>query len=596
MTAAPGQRKQNALAPRLHAGHFAFMRAVVQGLDTRQSWDRYLRLEGEHDDIRTLRRTVQWIRDEFAAAARRYSRHGVARLIKIEADRLAEGAPRLPPLEEFALEHGLEEFSQAEQLEHYKACLGSPPASQARRRRIIARQLNALRWLEELVAIPPRPEDPPSYWLHPDLARRLEEAGIVSLEQLVRQINGVGYRWWAGIPGVGAGKAERVVGWLRSHESSLRLRLGTHADQPRGKIANAQLQDLVASGAAIVPLEKFVPPAGLDGAEGLFRAPKSECRLPADTDITAVLTWVASKASASGASTQRSYRKEGERFLLWIVLARGKPLSSAGPDDCATYLQFLADPQPAEQWCGPRGREKWSPLWRPFEGPLSESARRHAVVILKNLFGFLVAHRYLMSDPWQAVALPQARARQPRDFAQAHWLRLEQYVDALPRTSANARAAFALRLIRATGLRLGEAVNATVDDLREIDGRTYLQVRGRKGKKTHAVVNRELLGHLADYLQTRGLDPDPCGPLNKGAYLLGPAVDLDKRAPWSPAHLRAADPKSGIAAGTLYDQLKNHFAACAATATDLSPNERELLQAASTGWLRTQAGVNKADE
>ena len=36
----------------LHSGHFAFMRAAVQGVDARASWDRYLRLEGEHVDAR----------------------------------------------------------------------------------------------------------------------------------------------------------------------------------------------------------------------------------------------------------------------------------------------------------------------------------------------------------------------------------------------------------------------------------------------------------------------------------------------------------------------------------------------------------------
>jgi hypothetical protein len=42
---------------KLHLGHFAVMRAVVQGLDTHESWNRYLRIEGERDDIRNVRRT-----------------------------------------------------------------------------------------------------------------------------------------------------------------------------------------------------------------------------------------------------------------------------------------------------------------------------------------------------------------------------------------------------------------------------------------------------------------------------------------------------------------------------------------------------------
>ena len=43
---------------KLHSGHFAFMRALAQGLDEKASWDRYLRLEGEHADLRQVRRTI----------------------------------------------------------------------------------------------------------------------------------------------------------------------------------------------------------------------------------------------------------------------------------------------------------------------------------------------------------------------------------------------------------------------------------------------------------------------------------------------------------------------------------------------------------
>ena len=32
---------------KLHVGHFAFMRSVVQGLDPRESWERYFRVEGK---------------------------------------------------------------------------------------------------------------------------------------------------------------------------------------------------------------------------------------------------------------------------------------------------------------------------------------------------------------------------------------------------------------------------------------------------------------------------------------------------------------------------------------------------------------------
>ena len=52
-----------ARARKLHVGHFAFMRSVVQGLDVRQSWERYFRVEGD-DSARHVKATIQRIRDK----------------------------------------------------------------------------------------------------------------------------------------------------------------------------------------------------------------------------------------------------------------------------------------------------------------------------------------------------------------------------------------------------------------------------------------------------------------------------------------------------------------------------------------------------
>ena len=49
-------------------------------------------------------------------------------------------------------------------------------------------------------------------------------------------------------------------------------------------------------------------------------------------------------------------------------------------EDCETYRRFLTNPTPAERWCALRGRQEWSALCRPFEGPLSASATAHASV------------------------------------------------------------------------------------------------------------------------------------------------------------------------------------------------------------------------
>jgi len=79
-------------------------------------------------------------------------------------------------------------------------------------------------------------------------------------------------------------------------------------------------------------------------------------------------------------------------------------------EDCQAYAAFLAAPWPAERWCGPRGREKWSPLGRPFEGPLSSRAQAQAITILKNLYSFLADQNYLTGNPWKGVARPPTNA------------------------------------------------------------------------------------------------------------------------------------------------------------------------------------------
>ncbi|WP_315631658.1 hypothetical protein, partial [Escherichia coli] len=42
----------------LHRGHFAFMRAVIQGIDTRQAWSRYMQGEDDRVDERLIRRVI----------------------------------------------------------------------------------------------------------------------------------------------------------------------------------------------------------------------------------------------------------------------------------------------------------------------------------------------------------------------------------------------------------------------------------------------------------------------------------------------------------------------------------------------------------
>ena len=628
---------------KLHVGHFAFMRSVVQGLDLRESWERYFRVEGELTDQRTVRATIAWIRDEFAAAAKREDRHGTARLVRLDASRIADPSLTLPSLEAFAESHGLEDESQAVQIAAYEAEYGRATQRLRRRARLIARQLDALRWLEGLIAQSPRAGDSVAAWLNPVLAGHLEAADIFTLAQLVERINGIGRRWHSGIKAMGQGKAQRVVEWLQdvantherthgpTHERTPELQLGRHIALPRSKLYAHELNAVVAPASDIRPLEKFIVPAELDGTRGLYRRPQAQCLLKASNDYQAILAWIRSKhgltpdqkirlqarrrqrkiGDGSGveqgldwlqalSNTQRAYRKEAERFLLWAVTHKGKALSSMTNEDCIEYRDFLADPQPRSRWCGDRGRERWSPLWRPFEGPLSTSAQRHAVTILKNLYGFLVDQNYLMGNPWSAVGVPRSagpKVNAGRSFSISQWNFIESQLVLLSETSANQRLTFGLHLLYATGLRLSEVVAATVDDLQWVEYPAdasddqavqgwMLRVIGKGQKEREVPLPIEVVGELAKYLESRGLADDPEDIGNQGAHLLGKASDAAERAPGLSTG-QLLDPRQGIAATTFYDQVKAFFADCGDVLRGQGDAKgAERFAKASTHWMR----------
>jgi site-specific recombinase XerD len=580
---------------KLHRGHFAFMRALAQGLDERASWDRYLRLEGEHTDLRTVRRTIAWIRDEFAAAAKRKHKPGTARLILLDPDRFTS-APALPSLAEFAAAQGMEDFSEAEQIDAYEAAYpngggagqGRASARPSRRARVIDHQLQALRWLEGLVVEDPRPNDSVATWLHPALAARLERAGLPTLSSLVERINGIGARWWARVRGIGELKAARILDWLHANEEVLGMRVGAHVRSPRAQLTPTVLAAVVPAATAIVPYEKFALPAELDGRAGRYRSPHEKCLLMATNDHEAIGAWLASKrpgesnGSAEGdlSSTQRSYRKDAERLLLWSVLERKKALSSLSVEDAAAYRSFLADPP--STWCGPRHHQRWSPMWRPLEGPLTPTALRQSLIILRSLFAFLMSQGYVIGNPFAAVALPPNSQRplgSSRTLTFAQWDHIDALLQEHVDTEAGRRLRRAMRWLYATGLRLAEITNARCEDLAPADNHTadgsrapdwLLSVVGKGGRIRQVPVPAELVDELCDELARHGFERQVGAVSNRGIRVTARFDSgLARPAAWS--------------ASGLYQAIK---AFLAQAADHLEGVDAQQLRKASTHWLR----------
>lgn len=578
---------------RLHRGHFAFMRALAQGLDEASSWERYLRLEGEHTDLRTVRRTIDWIRDAFAAAARREAKPGTARLILLDTNRFNWGAA-LPSLEDFSADRGLQDFSEAEQIEAYQAFLEGEGggrqggAGPGRRARLIDRQLEALRWLEELTAQDPRPGDGVDAWLNPSMAQRLKVAGVPTLFALVERINGLGQRWWIQVPGIGERKAGRIVEWLLANERVLGLSVGRHVMAPRTQLATTTLAAVVPPGTALLPYEKFMVPAALDGRSGKFRAPAHQCLLMAENDHQAIGAWLAAKSpQARGQAltpTQRAYRKEAERLLLWTVLERNIPMSSLTVEDVTAYRDFLANPPAA--WCGPRHHQRWSPLWRPLEGALSPAALRHALVILKSLFSFLVSQNYLVGNPFAGVAPPKLPVRplgSSKTLTFDQWDYLDARLEGLQDTEPNRRLRRAIRWLYATGMRLAEIGSLRCGDLERLEFRTkagegaygwMLSVVGKGSRSREIPVPEKLVLELQDELARHGYERLVTAVSNQQVPVLARFQSVAEHAKaWS---------ESG-----LYKAIRTFVAEAA---DDLPPDRADRIRRVSTHWLRHSHG------
>ncbi|MBP8820487.1 MAG: hypothetical protein KBH08_00105 [Brachymonas sp.] len=350
----------------------------------------------------------------------------------------------------------------------------------------------------------PQPNDPVSAWFLPRIARVFKSEGIATLHDLVTLMGQRGAGWWKPLPRIGQGKAQVIVRWLQQYAHTLGV-IAPRADFPKVLTSGLTL-DL--SQPRLVPLERLVIPPPWDGSRGLNRAARGAL-ISARTDLEAIDCYLTKFRHQE--KTERAYRKELERFLLWSLYQRAKPLSSTLMDDCEAYKDFLAQPDPA--WIGPKTR-RLSPDWKPFAGIPAPASQRYAIQTLRTFFEWLVNVRYLAGNPWITVSDP--RVNQPITALQidkalpaALWHKLTAEGGLLDQQAALSDAALrahyrlrgaaaqislpaqfrllraALLLLGQAGLRREEVAYATRDKLSPVPGEAALwelDVLGKRAK------------------------------------------------------------------------------------------------------------------
>lgn len=444
-------------------------------------------------------------------------------------------------------------------LSRHRADLAQPFQCVAGERTRCRRAANrALDLLPSLPVPEPQVSDPVDAWLSSRAVAALHQHGIRTLADLTVRIPRR-RRWWLTIPGLGVRSARQIEAFFAAYPAL--------TERARALI-------VVETPEPVVPWEHIRVPHEVDGSRGAFRAPRPMCALEADNDYQAISAWLERHEAAE---TQRAYRREAERLLLWAIVERCKPLSSLTSEDATAYRTFLRHPTPRARWVAP-ARPRSSPEWRPFTGALSPDSIAYALSVLGAMFRWLIEQRYVLANPFAGLKVRGAQRHGELDISRAfsagEWELVRTIADGLEwshgwTVPAAQRLRFLLDFGYATGLRAGELVGVTLGGIETgARGERWLHLTG-KGAKAGKVVLPPLARFALDqYLMQRGL---PVNPAN-----------------WTPETplLGHLDELGGITTPRLRKVLRRFFREAAdAIEADHPPLAGKLLRA-TPHWMR----------
>ena len=225
------------------------------------------------------------------------------------------------------------------------------------------------------------------------------------------------------------------------------------------------------------------------------------------------------------------------------------------------------------------------PAWRPFVGPLSDSAVLTSIAAINSLMAYLVDAGYLSGNPLglirqrrrklnmaatgpaQVIAQTEEMQKIERFLDAEMWHAVTRAIEALPRETAGERdeyerARFIAALLYMLAPRAGELESHRMNSFREERGRWWWHVVGKGGKQAKVPVADDMVHALVRYRKHLGLSAMP------------------KRTDLTPLLVSIKD-RSPITARRLNQILKKLFNAAAELLPEASEHKREKLRAAT---------------
>jgi integrase/recombinase XerD len=262
-------------------------------------------------------------------------------------------------------------------------------------------------------------------------------------------------------------------------------------------------------------------------------------------------------------NTLANYLKEVERFSLWLIHEKQKPISAINRADWLSYLEFIKSPPTA--WCSTKERKfnKDGSLnlnWRPFEirtvheplatksldvdddpqlvTGLSKNSQELAKRIIESMFTFLVVAGHLNANPAMSPRTRNRTSATKKSFSERTLSdQLVDYaIDVLFHAQKNAkserevfdhlRARYIIQLLVGTGLRLSEAAGHSYADISIRDDRWFLNIIG-KGEKPRCIeLFQDVISVMKEFRIASGCSSPT--PLYKDPVKLIPSKNLTK--------------------------------------------------------------------
>lgn len=303
-----------------------------------------------------------------------------------------------------------------------------------------------------------------------------------------------------------------------------------------------------------------------------------------DSDARHILLWLREYRYCE--NTYITYRVIVLRFYLWIKY-NNLSIQSITKYHLLSYAEFIKSPDPS--WCN-ISRHKFShPEWRPFQKALSNKSIYSNLIALKHMFNYLYNSCEIDTNPINFnFRLPiysyYSFIKQSKYLTINEFNLIIDIIEHLPNSNykledSKIRILWVFKLLFYTGCRRSEIVNATMNDIKLIRHKLWLEVTGKGNKKGLVPIPNQLAIELNQYRIYHGIDP------------ISKRISDESHIPL--IILRKSNIYSPISAGHLWYIIKSTCILLTETVTD--PVLIDKLKRLSPHWLRHSSATAQVD-